>query len=260
MPRSSSTPSQRQSMPGAGGPLAQQDVAAQRLTNWRSQDKPRERLLHAADSVGAGQISSAELLAVLLGTGSRGEDAVALARRLLSRFTTLDRLLAASTAQLLQQRGLGAAKVARIKALHELTMRHGEESMLAQQVFSDAVRVSRYIQRRIGHRSREVFGCLYLDTRHRFLAWEELFLGSVNRAHVHAREVLRRSLELNAAAVIFGHNHPSGIAEPSHADLLLTEDLIDLMKRIDVTVLDHIVVATEGTVSMAARGLLRGGR
>ncbi|MEM9621761.1 MAG: DNA repair protein RadC [Pseudomonadota bacterium] len=231
------------------------------LSSWRAEDKPRERLLGASGAAGtgssAGQLATVELLAVLLGTGSRGEDAVALARRLLATYTTLDRLLAATPAELLRLRGLGTAKVARLKALHELTLRHAEERMLAQRVFSDAMQVSRYIQRRIGHRTREVFGCLYLDTRHRFLAWEELFLGSVNRAHVHAREVLRRSLELNAAAVIFGHNHPSGVAEPSRTDLQLTGDLADLLRRVDVEVLDHVVVAPEGAVSMAARGLLR---
>ncbi len=222
------------------------------LAFWRAEDKPRERLL----AMGAHQVSSAELLAILLGTGSAGEDALALARRVLAGYGTLDRLLAASTTDLLTVRGLGYAKVARLKALHELTMRHGEEHMVADQVFSDVSKVARYIQRRIGYRDREVFGCLFLDTRHRMLAWEELFLGSVNRAHVYAREVLRRGLALNAAAVIFGHNHPSGVAEPSQADLQLTADLKGLLRRVDVEVLDHIVVSAGTTVSMAARGLL----
>ncbi len=240
MPLSSSTPSPSSQSPN------------NTVREWREQDRPRERLLGA----GAGGVSSAELLAILLGTGSAGEDAVALARRLLLRFGTLDRLVAASSAELLAIRGLGQAKVARLKALRELTMRQVEEQLMQQQVFSDAAAVSRYIQRRIGHRTREVFGCLFLDTRHRLLSWEELFLGSVNRAHIHAREILRRAMELNAAAAIFGHNHPSGMPEPSQADLHLTNNLADLLQRVDVEVLDHIVVAADRTVSMAARGLL----
>jgi len=126
------------------------------------------------------------------------------------------------------------------------------------QALTDATAVARYIRRRIGHKEREVFGCLFLDTRHRPIRWEELFRGSLNRAHVHTREVLRRGIELNAAALIIGHNHPSGVAEPSHADLSLTRELKDLLARVDIVLLDHIVVATGGAVSLASRGLLGG--
>jgi DNA repair protein RadC len=116
--------------------------------------------------------------------------------------------------------------------------------------------VARYIRRRIGHCQREVFGCLFLDTRHRPICWEILFQGTLNRAHVHSREILKRAMELNAAALVLGHNHPSGIAEPSAADLTLTRELKDLLARVDVAVLDHIVAAPRAAVSMASRGLL----
>jgi DNA repair protein RadC len=103
---------------------------------------------------------------------------------------------------------------------------------------------------------RELFGCLFLDNRHRLIRYEVLFLGTVDRAAVHPREILRRALELNAAALILAHNHPSGVAEPSPSDLALTRDLKDLLARIDVRVLDHLVVGGDVMVSLAERGLL----
>jgi len=223
-----------------------------RSNGWQNDERPRERLLRA----GAQHLSLAELIAVCLGTGAVGEDAFALARRLLDEFGGLNALLAAAPERLLACYGLGAAKVAVLKSVHELTVRHAYEQLSKPPALTDVNAVSRYIRRRIGHREREVFGCLFLDTRHRPLCWEELFLGSVNRAHVHCREVLKRGIELNAAALILGHNHPSGIAEPSSADLSLTRELTDLLARVDIVVLDHIIVAPGDAVSLAARGLL----
>ena len=216
---------------------------------------PRERLL----DLGAQQLSAVELLAVLLGTGAPGMGVLELARELLSRFGSLDSLLHQSSADLLAIDGLGWAKVARLKAAQELSLRVAEEQLQAGVAFQDPGSVARYIQKRLGHRSREVFGCLFLDTRHRLLAWEELFLGSIDRAHVHAREIVRRALMLNAAAVIFGHNHPSGVAEPSAADLRLTEDLGKLLQQLDLRLLDHIVVSRSSSVSLAQRGLMTAG-
>ena len=247
MASGSSTPSQ-----AARIDLGASQIPVSQPHRHAARYQPRERVLRQ----GAAAVSSIELLAVVIGTGSPGEDVNQLAQRLLQQFHSVDGLLSAPKEVLLQVRGLGIAKVARLKALHELNMRQSEEKMDAGVSFSDVNLVARYIQRRIGYRSREVFGCLYLDTRHRLLSWEELFLGSVNRAHVHAREVLRRGLELNAAAVIFGHNHPSGVAEPSRADIALTQELTDLLRRVDIACLDHIVVAKQGSVSMLARGLI----
>ncbi len=181
---------------------------------------------------------------------------MAIAHRLLARYGSLEGLTGAPAAKLLTETGLGPAKVACLKALAELPLREIEEAARDRPLFSDASSVTRYIRKRIGHRSREVFGCLYLDARHRLLAWEELFYGSINRTHVHAREVLRRGLQLNAAAVVLGHNHPSGVAEPSQADLHLTTELKELLDRVDIHLLDHVVVARGSSVSMAARGLI----
>lgn len=222
-------------------------------------EQPRERLL----KLGAGYLTTTELLAVCFGSGQRGEDVMAFARRLLLQFGSLDGLLQAPVHELLAARGLGPARVALLKALHELTLRDCEAGLevldsatkeLLQ--MSDSSVVGRYLQRRLGHAQNETFACLYLDTRHRLLAYEAPFMGSINRAYVFPRTLLRRSLELNAAAVIFAHNHPSGVAEPSQADIALTHDLCDLFAKLDIKVLDHFVVAARQTVSMASRGLL----
>ena len=203
-------------------------------------------------------LSDAELLAVCLGSGRAGEDMVALARRTLHVYGGLEALLQAPVPRLLQLRGFGPAKVATLKAIAELAQRPIEAQASTGRVFSDVTVTAKYLIRRIGHSPREVFGCLFLDSRHRLIQWDVLFKGSINRAHVHAREVLRAALAHNAAAVILAHNHPSGVAEPSHSDLLLTRELKDLLARVDVAVLDHIVVSAGAYVSLAQRGLLEG--
>jgi len=219
---------------------------------WPNSELPRERLFRH----GAQELAAAELVALCLGSGVAGEDAVSLARRLLVEFGGLHGLLAARESRLLNTRGLGEARVSQLKAIQEIAARHDEAALIEPHALADASAVTRYIRRRIGHKEREVFGCLFLDTRHRPICWEVLFQGSLNRAHVHTREVLRRGLELNAAALIIGHNHPSGVAEPSHADLSLTRELKDLLERVDIVVLDHIIVAAGSAVSLASRGLL----
>ena len=158
--------------------------------------------------------------------------------------------------RLLEVKGLGPARVARLKAVQEMRLRTLEMHATQTPKFVDVGAAARYLQQRIGFESRELFACLFLNVRHQLLHWEVLFKGSVNKAHVHPREVLRRALELNAAAVILSHNHPSGVAEPSQADILLTRELRGLLQRIDVSVLDHIIVARSHYVSLAERGLL----
>ena len=219
---------------------------------WNPDDRPRERLLR----VGAQNLSTSELLAICLGSGRAGENALAMSCRLLCEFGGLDGLLSAPAERLLTCAGLGSARVALLKALHELRILHSEMALRRAASFNDAQSVSRFLQRRMGHHEREVFACLFLDSRHCLIRFEELFYGSVNRAHVHSREVLKRGIELNAAAVILAHNHPSGVAEPSSADLHLTRELIDLLARVDIAVLDHVVVARSASVSMANRGII----
>lgn len=217
-------------------------------------ERPRERLLRN----GAQHLSSTDLIAVCFGSGVAGESAQQLAERLIRHFGSPLALLAASTEKLLACHGLGHARVAQLKAVHELACRNDEYALVKADPLQDVAAVSRYIRRRIGHRERETFACLFLDTRYRPISWEELFWGSVNRAHVHPREVLKRGIELNAAALVLAHNHPSGVAEPSQADLQLTRELKDLLRRVDIEVIDHVIVSPHTSVSLAARGLLGG--
>lgn len=204
----------------------------------------------------------AELLSVCLESGTLDECAVLCCTRLLTDYGGLDGLLLAPVSELIHTSGLDAAKVATLKALHELSLRYSEglmqtDRVLAGRQMNNAKGVGRYLQRKLAGSTREVFACLFLDTHHRLIHFEVLSQGSINRAQVYPRELIRRSIELNAAAVVLSHNHPSGSAEPSLADIELTRNLLDLLKRVDVRVLDHIVVARGETVSLASRGLMK---
>jgi DNA repair protein RadC len=222
------------------------------ITDWPVPERPRERLL----SRGADALSDAELLAVLLRSGNRHEDVVSLARRLLGEFGSVRGLLDGSAEQLLEVRGLGAAGVGSLLAARALGERYLAAPVIREAVFRGSVDVRRYLRQRLGGREQEVFAALFLDTQHRLIRFEELFFGTVDSATIHPREVLRRVIQCNAAAVIFAHNHPSGIAEPSGSDLAITERLKSLLECVDVRVLDHLVVSASQVVSMAERGLV----
>jgi DNA repair protein RadC len=215
-------------------------------------ERPRERLLKA----GAAALSDAELLAVCLGTGHGRTDVMTFARGLLETFGGLRGLLRAPPARLAAVRGLGPARIALLKAVLALGERHAEAGIADRPLLTDTQAVRRYLQHKLAGQEREVFACLFLDARHRLIGYESLFLGSVDRASVHPREVLKRALAHNAAALILAHNHPSGHPEPSPSDLRLTEELRALLMQIDVRVIDHVVVGHGATVSLAERGLL----
>ncbi len=222
------------------------------LRNWPSSARPRERLL-AAESEG---ITDAELLAVLLRTGTRDYSALGLAHRLLSKYGSVRAVLDASPQMLLKNEGLGPTKVASLKAVLPVTARYAASGLINGRAFAGSQDAVLFLTAEFGGLEREVFACLFLDTRHRLLRFEKMFLGSVDRANVYPREIAKRALYCNAAAVIFAHNHPSGIAEPSVADIELTERLVCILSELDVRVLDHLVIGAERTVSMAERGLL----
>jgi DNA repair protein RadC len=222
------------------------------ITEWPASERPRERLL----ARGADGLSDAELLALLLRTGSGSRDAVQLARDLLGRYSSLRALLDAPVEELVDLEGIGPAKAATMVAAVALAERYLACAVAREEVFSASADVRRYLRHRLGGRPREVFGALFLDAQHRLITFREIFLGTVDSATVHPREVLRETLALNAAAVIFVHNHPSGVAEPSTSDVKITERLRHLLQLIDVRVLDHIVVSGTEAVSMAERGLL----
>jgi DNA repair protein RadC len=234
------------------GRAARLDRAATSPAGWPPGERPRERLLR----VGPGALSDAELLAVCLGTGDGRHDVVTFARALLERFGGLRPLLLAQPRQLAAVPGLGPARVALLKAVLAVGERHAEAGIADRPLLTDTRAVRRYLQHKLSGYEREVFAGLFLDTRHRLIGFEALFLGSVDRASVHPREVLKRALALNAAAVILAHNHPSGVPEPSPSDLRLTEELRLLLMQVDVRVIDHVVVGHGCTVSLAERGLL----
>ena len=216
------------------------------------QEQPRYRLIPE----GAEALATAELPVVCLGSGVAGEDAVAMARRLLKQFGGIGGLLSAPMPKLLQCYGVGSAKASVIKAIQELSLRDVEHELAHADQFADSASVSRFLRRRIGHESRETFACLFLNARNQLMSFEVLFRGSVDRAHVHAREVVRRGIEINAVAVVLAHNHPSGSPEPSQADIHLTRRLVELLEQVDIRVLDHIVLAAGACVFFAQRGLL----
>jgi DNA repair protein RadC len=222
------------------------------IKDWPARERPRERLLkHGPQS-----LSDAELLAIFLRTGVRGKSAVDLARELLDRFGSLRGLLAAECDTFCGAPGLGEAKYAQLQAVLEMGRRHLAEQFDRGSPLLSPEHTARYLQSRLRDHPYEVFAVLFLDNRHRVLAFEELFRGTIDGASVHPREVVRRALALNAAAVILSHNHPSGIAEPSQADRRITTRLREALALVDVRVLDHMVVGDRDCCSMAQRGLL----
>jgi len=221
------------------------------IRDWPEGERPREKLL----ARGSGALSDAELLAVLLGSGVRGKDAIALGRELLVNAGSLGALLGRPDSSV-RAAGLGPAKRARIAAALELARRSLAEQLREAPALGNPRDSGDYLSARLRHLPYEVFGCLYLDNRHRVLAFEELFRGTVDGASVHPREVVRACLQHNACAVIFAHNHPSGVAEPSAADRAITRELREALQLVGVRVLDHLVIGHGEPVSMAARGLL----
>lgn len=222
------------------------------IKDWPEDERPREKLLER----GAGALSDAELLAIFLRTGVPGRTAVDLARDLLAGFGGIAGLLAADRGRFCQEKGLGSAKFAQLQAVLELSRRYLLTRISGQDVLTSPEATRDYLKMRLYGAPQEIFACLFLDNRHRVIRYEELFRGTIDGASVHPREVLRRVMETNAAAVIFAHNHPSGVAEPSQADLRITQKLKDMLDLIEVRVLDHIIVGDGAGTSFAERGLI----
>jgi len=222
------------------------------IHDWPLAERPREKLLEH----GAQALSNAELLAVFFGSGARGGSAVDLARELLGEFGSLRELLNADRQRALRGRGLGPARYCMLQAALELSRRHYRETLSIGPALSSPDTARGFLLAQLRDRPYEVFCCLHLDARHRLIAFEELFRGTIDGATVHPREVVRQTLVRNSAAVIFAHNHPSGVAEPSHADELITQRLRDALALVDVRVLDHLIVGEDRCMSFAERGLL----
>ena len=223
------------------------------ITDWPEDERPRERLL----ARGAASLSDAELLAIFLRVGVKGKSAVDLARDLIERFGSLNRLFTASETEFSAIPGMGAAKFAQLQAVLEMARRALGETMKERDAFSSPTAVRDYLRLHLSGLGHEVFFALWLDTQHRLLAAEELFRGTLSQTSVYPREVVKKALAHNAAAVVFAHNHPSGVAEPSSADETLTRNLKQSLALVDVRVLDHFIVAGQSSpLSFAERGLL----
>lgn len=214
--------------------------------------QPRERL----QRYGTGSLSDAELLALLLQTGIKGNSALDLAHGLISRYPDLASLLSTDPTDLCRQRGVGPAQAARLSATWELYQRVLINDLCTREVLGSSAATRKYLLARFHGRRHEAFVCLFLTSQHHVIGLEELFRGTIDGAAVYPREVVTRCIRHNAASVIFAHNHPSGVAEPSQADITITRKLIAALATIDVRVLDHLVVGYGEVVSLAERGLL----
>ena len=215
-------------------------------------DRPRERLR----ALGAGALSDAEVLALCLGTGASGRSAIELAGELLVEFGGLQPLTAASHERLCARSGMGTARWATLQAALELSRRAIAERLREGDALASPAAVRAFLALWLRNRRHEVFVGLFLDSRNRLIAADELFRGSLTQTAVYPREVVRRAIELNAAGVIFAHNHPSGVAQPSAADQALTAALRSALQILEIPVLDHLIVAGPQCVSFAESGLL----
>ena len=214
--------------------------------------RPREKLL----ALGAQALADEELLALLLRTGVKGQGVLELASAVLVQCKGWAGLLSADANKLAGIKGLGPAKRAELGAVLEITRRAVAQQLADVPVFDQPALAKQFVALQLGALGHEVFAVLFLDNQHRLLEHEEMFRGTLSHTSVYPREVARRALELNSAAVIFAHNHPSGAAEPSRADELLTQSLKAALQLVDVRVLDHLVVGRGEVVSFAERGLL----
>lgn len=222
------------------------------ITNWPVAERPREKLL----LFGEKNLSIAELIAILLQSGTRNKNALELARHLLNDFGSLQNILQATPTQLCQYKGLGKAKYARLKASLELGKRSLEEPIQQGKKLASALITKQFLTTRLRAYSYEVFACLFLNNQLHLLAFEELFRGTLTESMVYPREIIKRALAHNASKIILAHNHPSGNPQPSDADHAVTQDLQKALALIDVQLIDHIIIANQHTFSFAEHGMV----
>jgi DNA repair protein RadC len=227
-------------------------LARMGIRHWPINERPREKLLER----GAAALTDAEILALLLGSGRKGHSAVDVARQALLYFGSIRQLVGADRARFCACAGLGLARYALVQAAAELSRRHLSESMRTGPLLASPKATRDFLTARLRDFEHEIFCCLYLDKRHRLIQFEEVFRGTIDGASVHPREVVKLALQRNAAAVIVAHNHPSGVAEPSQADELITQRVKEALALVDIRLLDHIIVGDGVSVSLAERGLV----
>jgi len=222
------------------------------IKDWPAEERPREKLLAKGSTV----LTDAELLAIFLRTGIAGKTAVDLAQDLLMQFGSLQALLEADQTKFCQGKGLGSAKYAQLQAVLEMAKRHYVEILQRGSALTSPEATRAYLCAQLRNYSYEVFACLFLDNQHRVIVFEELFQGTIDGASVYPREVAKKALMHNAAAVIFAHNHPSGVSEPSQGDKSITEKLKQALLLFDIRVLDHFIIGDGKPYSFAEHGLL----
>ena len=222
------------------------------IKDWPAAERPRERLVQS----GPGHLTDAEVLSIRLGRGVAGVSALDLARQLLARFGGMRGVLNAGHAELETLHGLGPGKSATLRAARECCCRYMGEKLSPGKTISSPGDSQDFLLARLRDRPHEVFCCLFLDSRHRLISCEELFRGTVDGASVHPREVVKQALSRNATAVILAHNHPSGVAEPSQADEIITTRLRDALALVEIRLLDHLIIGDGNCTSLAEKGLI----
>ena len=228
------------------------EITTIKITDMPLDERPREKLLQR----GANALTNAELLAIFLRTGIKGKSALDLAKDLLKEFGDLRSLLGASQRAFCAAKGLGDAKYVQLQASVEMSRRYLRECLERGNSLTNPDDTRNFLLAELSGRDYEVFACLFLDNKHRVIKFEELFAGTIDGANVYPREVVKRALLNNAAALILAHNHPSGVAEPSEADISITKRLVEALNLIEVRVLDHLVIGDGYSVSLAEQGLM----
>ena len=222
------------------------------INEWPVEERPREKLIN----MGAHALSDAELLAIFLRTGLPGVTAVDLARQLLKSFEGLRPIFESDYQTFCKFPGLGAAKYAQLQAVLEMARRHYGEALQRGMAITEPETVRQFLLAKLSGYKKEVFAAIYLDTQHRMISYCEHFFGTIDTATVHPREIVKTALENNAAAIVLAHNHPSGITDPSQADIEITQRIEEALKLVDVRVLDHMIVGDDNVMSFAENGLL----
>ncbi len=222
------------------------------LKSWPSEERPREKLLNN----GVEKLSDAELIAVMLGRGVAGKNALSLAIELLSHVGSVRELVSASKNTFMEVRGLGECKYAQFQAAFEIFRRYLEMPLKRQNAFTNVEDTKRFLSATLRDCEQEKFAMMMLDSQHQLINFKVMFVGTINAAAVYPRELVKQVMRDNAAAVILVHNHPSGIAEPSHADIAITRAIKTAMQTIDVDVLDHFIVGDKEIISLAQQGLI----
>lgn len=222
------------------------------ITDWPQEDKPREKLLHKGEA----NLTDAELLAVFIHTGIKGKTALDLAKDLLQQHGNLKKLLTMPVSTITSMQGIGLSKYVALKAALELGRRYFHHHLQTGEVLNNVSRIQSFLAAKLQDHANEVFACLFLDNHLRLLRFEELFYGTINEINIYTREIARKGLLHNAANIILAHNHPSGLSQPSEADIAVTEKIKQSLDLIDIKVIDHVIVGKPDIFSFAQAGLI----